>query len=132
MAIPPPNKVIKAPTTFEEGPTFVYLNSGAPKGQAGSNWVKIDLQDDLTVNVDGIGAKVIVNDKIVRKHNLGGESYSGKLTPMHFGLGTEELRKVEIIWGSGDPLPQIVEFDKPLVNQVVLIKRVKPAALVEK
>ena len=76
LAIPPPNKVIKAPTTFEEGPTFVYLNQGAPKNQEGANWVKLDLRDGITKNRFGVGAKVIVNGKIVRKQNVGGESYS--------------------------------------------------------
>ncbi len=123
LAIPPPNKVIKAPTTFEEGPTFLYLNKGAPKNNEGANWVKLDLRDNLTKNRYGVGAKVIVNGKTVRKHNVGGESYSGKMVPIHLGLGSSKLEKLEIFWGSGDPNPQLVLFKDGVTNQTLTIER---------
>ncbi len=122
MAMPPPNKVIKAPTNFEEGPTFVYINGGAPKGKTG-NWVKIVLKDPTTANVHGVGAKVIVNDKIMRRFLVGGQSFSAVHAPLNIGLGEESLKKLEIHWPSGDIEPQIVEFKKPITNEVVEVKR---------
>ncbi len=123
MAVPPPNKVIKAPTTFEEGPTYIYLNKGAPKNQQSSNWIKLDLRDNFSKNTFGIGAKVIINDKIVRKNNSGGETFSGKTAPLHIGLRDQQLKKLEIIWGSGETTPQIILFEKPVYNQTITIKR---------
>ena len=122
MAMPPPNKVIKAPTNFEEGSTFVYINGGAPKGKTG-NWVKLLLKDRTTANVNGVGAKVIINDKIMRRFTVGGQSYSAVHAPLNVGLGEEKLKKLEIYWGSGDLTPQIVEFKQPLVNQAVEVIR---------
>ncbi len=123
LAVPPPNKVIKAPTTFEEGPTFMYINQGAPKNIESANWVKLELIDKTTKNRFGVGAKVLINGKIVRKHNVGGESYSGKLVPLHIGLGDQKLEKLEIVWGSGDPNPQIIIFKEPIVNKQIIIER---------
>ena len=127
MAMPPPNKVIKAPTNFEEGPTFVYINGGTPKGKTG-NWVKILLKDPTTANINGIGAKVIVNDKIMRRLLVGGQSFSAVHALLNIGLGEEKLKKLEIYWASGDMTPQIVEFKQPLVNQIVEVKRSLPSS----
>jgi len=124
MAVPPPNKVTKAPTTFEEGPTFMYINGGAPKNQEGANWVKLDLRDETTKNRFGVGAKIIVNGKIMRKNNVGGESYSGKSVPLHIGLRSDKVEKLEIFWGSGDPNPQLVIFKEPVANQTLKVDRV--------
>ena len=46
------------------------------------------------------------------------------MTPLHIGLGEDKLTKVEIIWGSGDPNPQIVQFQDGKVNESIVIERV--------
>ncbi|WNJ18771.1 CRTAC1 family protein [Pontibacter sp. G13] len=123
MAMPPPNKVIKAPTQFEDGPTFLYVNQGVPEGIA-SNWVTLELIDGTTENVFGIGAKVVVNGKIMRRHLIGGQSFSGVHAPLHIGLGNERLETVEIFWGSGSQKPQLVEFGPagPANQQVTIVR----------
>lgn len=122
MAMPPPNKVIKAPTNFEEGPTFMYMNSGAPAGSTG-NWVKIALNDPTGYNPFGIGAKVIANGKIMRKLHIGGQYRSSIQESIHIGLGDEELHSLEIHWASGDQRPELIRFDTPKKNTVVEITR---------
>lgn len=122
LAVPAPNKVVKAPTSFEEGQTFVYINQNALQEDAG-NWVKLKLQDNTKFNSMGIGAKVIVNDRIMRRVLVGGESFGSVTSDLTVGLGQESLRKLEIRWGSGSQESQIIEFDSPRVNEVVIVER---------
>jgi hypothetical protein len=122
MAMPPPNKVIKAPTNNEDGPTFMYINSGAPEGQQ-ANWVKITLNDPTNANTFGVGAKIIANGKVLRRFTIGGQSYSSIHAPIHIGLGGDKLTKLEIQWGSGDAQTQIVIFEEGVVNQHITVTR---------
>ena len=122
LAVPAPNKVIKAPTNFEEGSTSVYINQGAPKGATG-NWIRLKLEDENSANRMAIGAKVIVNDRIMRRLIVGGESYGTVTTDLLIGLGEEKLEKLEIYWPSGDKKPQIIELKEPIVNKTFSVKR---------
>ena len=93
LAVPAPNKVIKAPTNFEEGPTFLYINQSKKKEKSG-NWVTLQLNDNKNqYNLMGVGTKVIVNDRIMRRLNVGGESYGGVTANLTIGLGDEKLEK---------------------------------------
>ena len=130
MAMPPPNKVIKAPTNFEPGPTFVYINGGAPEGQE-ANWVQVKLIDETTANIDGVGARVIANDRILREFILGGQSFSGIHAPIHFGLAGDSLEKLEITWASGSSEPQVVEFTTPVKNQLITIRRTENGMVIQ-
>ncbi len=122
LAVPPPNKVVKAPTTFEEGATFVYINKAAPQGQAG-NWVKLRLQDASSSNVFAIGARVVVNGHIVRGNTVGGESFCAVHEDIHVGLGDEALQTVEVYWPSGSAEPEVYTFEAGTKNEVVTIRR---------
>ncbi|MEL6658037.1 MAG: CRTAC1 family protein [Bacteroidota bacterium] len=124
LALPAPNKAIKAPTNFEDGPTFMYINQGTAATE-NANWVNIQLLDENAVgNQHAIGAKIIINDKIMRRYNVGGESYSAvTLDKIHVGLGSEKLEKLEIFWPSGDQAAQVIQFDTPLYNETVKVVR---------
>lgn len=130
MAMPPPNKVIKAPTNFEPGPTFVYINGGAPEGQS-SNWVQIKLIDETTANIDAIGAKMIANGKYLREFLVGGQTFSAVHAPVHIGLGAESLERLEITWPSGEQTTQVVEFPEPVANQTITIRRTPEGPVVQ-
>ena len=56
LAIPAPNKVMKPPTGFEDGPTFVYINQNA--GHVPNHWVKLRLSDEHALNRFAIGARI--------------------------------------------------------------------------
>ena len=122
LAVPPPNKVVKAPTTFEEGATFVYINKAAPQGQTG-NWVKLRLQDATASNVFAVGARVVVNGQIERAITIGGESFCSVHEALHVGLGKADLETVTVYWPNGDKAPEVYTFEKGVKNQVVTIQR---------
>ncbi len=125
LAVPPPNKIMKAPTTFEYGKTFVYIN----KNDTGNNWVKLDLENTNSNNVYGIGAKVVVNDEFERSFIVGGQTASAVHEPMHIGLADEGLRKLSIIWPDGDTNPKDYFFSGE-TNKIVKVKRDSDNALV--
>ena len=118
LAIPPPNKIIKAPTTFESGCTFVYIN----KNNTGNNWVKLDLENTSSSNLYAVGAKVIINDDFERTFVLGGQTASAVHEPIHIGLGTDVLQKVEVVWPDGDRTSEEFIFNGEK-NTTVKVKR---------
>ena len=122
-AVPARNKIVKAPTTYEAGRTFLYMNSGPPEGELG-RWVKIRLTDTSRHNVHAIGAKVTVNGTIVRRMRAtNGDLNGGTHEDLHFGLGEGSLRTVEIVWPSGDPMPHRIALEQPVEGQTVCIDR---------
>jgi len=125
LAVPPPNKVMKAPTTFEHGKTFVYIN----KNDTGNNWVKLDLENTDSDNVYGIGAKVFINDEFERSFIVGGQAGSTVHEHMHVGLGSDGLRKLSIRWPDGDTTPQEYIFNGE-INKTVKVKRQKVNTLI--
>jgi len=122
LAVPAPNKLNKPPSNFEEGPTYVYINGGPPKG-SDPNWVKIQLKDDKSFNRFGLGAKLIINGKIMRRVTLGGQAFSSTMSDLHVGLGAESLKEISISWPSGGTELQIIQFDPPVKNKTVSIHR---------
>ncbi|NKB24324.1 MAG: hypothetical protein GKR87_08115 [Kiritimatiellae bacterium] len=123
LSVPAPNKLMKPPTAFEDGPTFIYINGGASQ-EKNSHWMKVRLLDEQGFNRFGIGAKVLVNGKIMRPKTLGGESFSGVMLDLHIGLGEEDLQEIKVYWPSGDMGAQIINLDRPLRNQLVCIDKV--------
>src|SRR5581483_3127448 len=85
LAIPAPNKVMKPPTNFEEGKTFVYINKNA--GPGANHWIKIRLSDGKSLNRNAIGARLVANGKLLRRIRAGGAGGSASSTDVIFGLG---------------------------------------------
>ena len=122
LAVPAPNKVIKAPTNFEEGHTAMYINQGAASSSEG-NWIRLQLRDEDSHNLHSIGAKVVVNDRLLRRVTVGGQSYGAVTSDLIIGLGNESLKKLEIYWPTGDQRPQVLELEEPLRNQTLVVRR---------
>jgi hypothetical protein len=124
LAVPAPNKIGKAPTNFEPAATFIYITGGPPKNSAG-HWGKLRLQDKTGHNRYGVGAKLTVNDRIVRRVNIGGEVAASVHGDLHVGLGDEALQELEILWPSGELEVQQLQFDPPVIGKTVCIDRRK-------
>lgn len=97
LAIPAANKVIKPPTGFEEGRTFVYLSGGGLRPK--NHWVKIRLLDERSLNTRAIGARLLVNGRTSRVVRLGGAVGSASDTDVVVGLGQDgALESLEVTW----------------------------------
>jgi len=81
-------------TTSLGGPPQVLVNNGGK-----SHWLTITLRGTRS-NRDGFGAKVKVNNQ-TRFATSAGSYCSSSDKRLHFGLGTAETAKVEILWPSG-------------------------------
>ena len=119
LAVPPQNKVIKAPTNFQEGETFVYIN----KNQNENNWVKVILDNEDSNNKFGIGSKLIINGKKLRSIILGGRNLSMNHEPLHIGLGKDTIKTIEIYWPDGSKEPQKFEIEKDVSKKTIILKR---------
>jgi len=97
LAIPAANKVMKPPTDFEEGSTFVYLNQNA--GRVPNHWIKVRLTDDKSLNTRAIGARVVANGHLMRRVRAGGCAGSSSSTDLVFGLGRDgALSTLDVTW----------------------------------
>jgi FG-GAP-like repeat/ASPIC and UnbV/FG-GAP repeat len=124
LAIPAPNKVMKPPTGFEDGPTFVYINQNA--GHVGNHWVKLRLSDDHALNRFAIGARVTASGptgSATRVVRAGGCAGSASSTDVIVGLGRDgALSAVDVEWPRQDRAPQ--HYSLPMVrDQLVCIER---------
>ncbi len=72
----------------------VFLNRGGKQ-----HWLVVDLRGTRS-NRDGLGARVRVNGQ-TRVATTAGSYLSASDKRVHFGLGTAETAKVEILWPSG-------------------------------
>lgn len=122
LAIPAPNPIYRAPTNFEEGGTSVYINGG-PRTGTDPNWVKIRLVDRTTKNLRGVGAKVVLNGKILRRVLLGGTTWSASADDLDVGLGIEPLGTLDITWPSGDAKPQHIDLKRSISRELVCVDR---------
>jgi hypothetical protein len=121
LAIPAPNKVMKPPTDFEEGRTFVYLNRNA--GQVANHWIKVRVSDRKSLNRNAVGARLRVNGRLVRTVRAGGAACSSNSTDVVFGLGaTGALDQLEVVWPRKDRAPQTLTFPS-LRDQLVCVDR---------
>jgi enediyne biosynthesis protein E4 len=80
--------------TYLGGHPQVFLNHGGKL-----HWLVISLRGTRS-NRDGFGARVKVNGQ-TRFATSGGSYASSSDKRLHFGLGTTETAKVEIVWPSG-------------------------------
>ena len=119
FAIPPPNKVLKAPINFQEGKTFVYIN----KNKNDNNWVKILLDNSTSKNVYGIGSKLIINGKKKRNVLLGGRNLSMNHESLHVGLGNDNLETIQVEWPDGDSEPQIFQIGEEAHGKTIVLHR---------
>jgi enediyne biosynthesis protein E4 len=80
--------------TYLGGHPQVFLNRGGK-----SHWLTISLRGTRS-NRDGFGARVQVNGQ-TRFATSAGSYLSASDKRLHFGLGTAEKAKVEVVWPSG-------------------------------
>jgi hypothetical protein len=117
LAIPAPNKVMKPPTQFDEGRTFVYLNRNR-----GKHWIKVRLSDGKSLNRFAIGARAQANGKMARAVRAGGCAGSSSSTDLLFGLGDAgALTTLDITW-PGKQGTQKLTFPS-LKDQLVCVDR---------
>jgi len=121
LAIPAPNKVMKPPTDFEDGRTFVYLNRNA--GRVANHWIKVRVSDRKSLNRNAVGARLRVNGRIMRTIRAGGAACSSNSTDTIFGLGPNgALDSLEVVWPRKDRTPQKLAFPS-LRDQLVCVDR---------
>ncbi|MFI5288773.1 MAG: CRTAC1 family protein, partial [Polyangia bacterium] len=121
LAIPAPNKVMKPPTNFDEGKTFVYINQNA--GKLKNHFIKVRLTDEKSLNTRAIGARLVANGKIARTVRAGGCAGSASSTDVIVGLGPSgALDELEVWWPRKDRTPQTFTFSH-LRDQLVCIDR---------
>jgi hypothetical protein len=120
LAIPAPNKVMKPPTGFEDGPTFVYLNQNRA-----NRWVKLRLSDEKSKNTRAVGATIRANGNQVRQVRLGGCAGSASSTDVVLGLGSDgALGSLEVTWPRADR--QITKYSfQSIKNEMVCIDRTR-------
>lgn len=123
LAVPAFSKLHKAPTSYEGGKTYLYINGGSKKNQL-SNWIKLRLIDNENHNRYGIGAKIIMNKRIVRRVNATSGATTGSThEDLHVGLGQDELNSISIIWPSGELNSQNFALKTSLKNQTICIDK---------
>ncbi|MFD0862247.1 FG-GAP-like repeat-containing protein [Sungkyunkwania multivorans] len=90
---------------FPTSRSVLYRNSLNPSSAMNANhWLQIALEG-TTVNRDAVGARVKVslnNGDILIQEIHGGGSHAGQHSRiLHFGIGTHNVDKVEVIWPGG-------------------------------
>jgi hypothetical protein len=124
LAIPAPNKILKPPTGFEDGPTFVYINHNG--GPAANHWLKLRLSDEHALNRNAIGARITAHGPTVattRWVRAGGCAGSASSTDVIFGLGQNGVVDgVDVEWPRKDRAPAHYRLPQ-LRDQLVCIER---------
>ena len=124
LSLPATQKLTSPPTQFEAGRTFMYINAGVSEQQKSqANWISIKLNDNTSLNRHGLGAKITLNNKIMRRFTSGGAAFSFYHGALLVGLGNEPLKSIKIIWPSGDVSPESYNFSEPMKNQEICIQR---------
>jgi hypothetical protein len=119
LAIPAPNKVMKPPTGFEDGRTFVYINKNAQ-----NHWVRVRLSDG-GLNTRAIGARVTANGRQTRLVRAGGCAGSASATDLTFGLGADgALTSLAIEWPRADSAAQRLSFSS-LRDRLICVDRAR-------
>jgi len=105
--LPPHNANFPTPTNYEPGATHVFINT-----YFSNNWIKVRLIDNTLWNRDAVGARVIVNGRFLRVMRAGeGSHVSNKFEALHFGLGSETARQIEIHWPDRERTVTKLEVD---------------------
>ncbi|HEX5758007.1 MAG TPA: CRTAC1 family protein [Thermoanaerobaculia bacterium] len=84
------------PTEFEPGSSRLFVNR-----HHGRRWLKVRLLDATpgSFNRDAIGARVVVNGRLLRVQRAGDGSFvSNRREDLHFGLGAGAATSVEVRW----------------------------------
>lgn len=80
----------------------LFRNNGFVLG----NWLTADLTGGGPVNMDAVGARVVVTTSDGRSQTQvvtsGGSLGAGHDMRLHFGLGTAEIEAVEVVWPNGE------------------------------
>ncbi len=83
-------------TNYEPGTSRLFMNSHRE-----NNWIRVRLIDDspATFNRDAIGARIVVNDKLMSVKRAGeGGLVANKLEDPLIGLGKAEATSIEVTW----------------------------------
>ncbi|MEM9820301.1 MAG: CRTAC1 family protein [Bacteroidota bacterium] len=108
------------PTNFEPGDSRVFINT-----HTGSNYLKVKLFDDTegSLNRNAIGAKVTINDELLRVSRCGGGGFlSNYEGPLHFGLADKRAVKISIQWPDKNQTVEEYELDN-LSNGTISISK---------
>ena len=93
QVIPPPDNNYPTLTNFEPGYTRVFMNRYTAGG-----FVEVELIGE-GYNRDAIGARVEINDSLMRVRRAGDGGHLGNtLGPIHFGLGDAAVESIKVIW----------------------------------
>lgn len=119
-AVPAHDNNYPSPTNFDPGATRFFMNT-----HKGNNWVKVRLLDDTegALNRNGIGGKVLVNGKLLKiKRVSDGGFGASKNIDLHFGLGKEILKSIQVVW----PDKSRTKIDLEIIetkNSTIIIKK---------
>ncbi|BBM87375.1 CRTAC1 family protein [Candidatus Uabimicrobium amorphum] len=109
-------------TNFEPGASRLFIN-----GYRKNNWLKVKLVDDSqqSFNRDAIGARVVVNRKLLRVKRAGQGSFAANaLQDLHFGLGSTTATHIEITWPDRKQTKQQLSLAN-LKNDIVVISKTR-------
>ncbi len=99
-----------SPTNFEPGSTRTFINTYGRRADA-KKWIKVQLLDDSqeTHNRDAVGARVVINEKLLQVHRAGSGGFaSNAYGPLLFGLGDTDATIIEVTWPSlGAPTTRV-------------------------
>ena len=121
-AVPAPDHNYPPLTDFEPGSTRVFLNTHSEK-----NWIKVKLVDDTPnqFNRDALGARVVVNGTYLRvQRSTQGSHAANRLDALHFGLGEDVARHVEVTWPDRERTVTQVSAHQ-MKNQLLVISKSK-------
>lgn len=93
---------IAAPTNFEAGETYIFLNQEFLKK---NNWIKVRLIDKTSKNFFGIGG-----------------SFSSHHQDIHVGLEKNVLKMIKVVWPDKDATTEIFKFSG-LKNQKITLEK---------
>ena len=96
QVVPPPDNYYPTLTNFEPGQTRVFMNR-----YSAGNWLAVRLIDDRpdTFNRQAIGARAMVDDRLVRVARAGSGGFtSNHLGDLRFGLADGTADKLVITW----------------------------------
>ncbi|MFT4975119.1 MAG: hypothetical protein ACI8S6_001006 [Myxococcota bacterium] len=93
QVLPPPDNNYPTLTNFEPGLTRTFLNPYTDGG-----FVEVVLIGE-GYNLDAIGARVVVNDALMRVRRAGDGGFIGNtLAPLHIGLGEDSVETITVTW----------------------------------
>lgn len=120
QVIPAHDPNFPSPTNFEAGSTRVFINN-----YASNNWLKVELIDETpgSFNRDGIGSKIVLNDKQVQVIRSGNGGFvSNRFDKALFGMGAERALSIKVHWPDKQRTVDTFELDG-LTNGTITIRK---------